>query len=839
MFDISEFISQFRYGSGPRPDHYYAGLTPKDVVLARSATGGVVQRGYGAPRILRDREIHRGRDMQDDLLAFMTEGALPSNFELFHIMDAFQNSMNSHVYSHNLSEDTRQILDSINGFLNVMRNMLQSKNGDEVFQRFIHHLILSRRALADQRRRVSLHRVGRFDKPETEVAPTNVVAQIIRMAFSSSDFQRVLQDARMLASKVIGPRYQRQIPMRRQTPVRTSPRRRHPPKSGPLHSAYDFSQDEAGHEKVVRSPHVEPRPRRPQTKTEDENGYIFDGDTLLGDMGWEPSNSPTQQTRYSRHVSFYSDEGSDQGRQTGRQNATSSVRGEPTSHQYQGSGYAARSSETQGGAYAARSTETQQQQRGRASPVLEQKYMERKVQYQSPHMSLQREVPSRTPKMETRRESFVSQEESPLSMHHEPDETELQMDLMLRLREVLREVASMPKFSEMIGLFLSTITELGTISSSKYDVEGHRRTMALMQDDLNRRALMNEFKTILERFAGGYSLDNIIAIIDRFQAAYADDYVLRSYVVQVTEFVRKSLTDTEFLDNVDFVPAGTELLRDGRFIFGDRYAQLTDPLMQEFFNLMDAIQNDRMTNELADSARMMVRSIFYDRKTGRPALKTAILKDVRNVYLPLFLDTFRYIPLPRIEISDDNYDIAFDNIVFSTENILPNLIELAMQNELQVSPRPDLPDAYFINIITLNIYQIQCDFRNIEFAIRKKSFPKMEDMGLADVFLGGNGLSVETKTAYDSNLWYTTLVPQEINATIDNLRIQLHDSQHDTLYRLLGKSLLNSIKKRLTASIEDAIFNIIRSIDASVTEASRGMKGNMGKQAAVRMMSLW
>jgi hypothetical protein len=86
----------------------------------------------------------------------------------------------------------------------------------------------------------------------------------------------------------------------------------------------------------------------------------------------------------------------------------------------------------------------------------------------------------------------------------------------------------------------------------------------------------------------------------------------------------------------------------------------------------------------------------------------------------------RYIPLPRIELSDEDYDIAFDNVVLSTENILPNLVEFAVQKEVQLSPRPELPDAYFMNVINLNIFQIQADIRNVEFAYRKKSFPKME-----------------------------------------------------------------------------------------------------------------
>jgi hypothetical protein len=65
----------------------------------------------------------------------------------------------------------------------------------------------------------------------------------------------------------------------------------------------------------------------------------------------------------------------------------------------------------------------------------------------------------------------------------------------------------------------------------------------------------------------------------------------------------------------------------------------------------------------------------------------------------------------------------------------------------------------------------------------------------------------------------------EINVSIDTLRLNLHDSKHDTLYRVLGSTMVTQIKKRICMAIEDQIYGIIRRLDTTITQATQGSKG--------------
>ena len=144
-----------------------------------------------------------------------------------------------------------------------------------------------------------------------------------------------------------------------------------------------------------------------------------------------------------------------------------------------------------------------------------------------------------------------------------------------------------------------------------------------------------------------------------------------------------------------------------------------------------------------------------------------------------------------------------------------------------------------MNVLELNILQIQTDLRQVEFAYRKRSFPQYEDEGLLDLFIGGNGLSVHTKTAFDPNLWYTTVIPLEIKADIDVLKVKVHDTMRgDMIYRLMGAVFVNRLKRDLCRAIEDAVFDYSLKLYGFFTNVANrvGKEVLMGGRKGV---SLW
>lgn len=84
---------------------------------------------------------------------------------------------------------------------------------------------------------------------------------------------------------------------------------------------------------------------------------------------------------------------------------------------------------------------------------------------------------------------------------------------------------------------------------------------------------------------------------------------------------------------------------------------------------------------------------------------------------------------------------------------------------------------------------------------------KLKDSGLADVFLGGRGITAtvtlasNTKKATRKSLFYV----KNVNVKVDALKFSIRDSRHDILYKTLRPLATGLIKRQVAHAIEDAV----------------------------------
>jgi hypothetical protein len=83
-----------------------------------------------------------------------------------------------------------------------------------------------------------------------------------------------------------------------------------------------------------------------------------------------------------------------------------------------------------------------------------------------------------------------------------------------------------------------------------------------------------------------------------------------------------------------------------------------------------------------------------------------------------------------------------ENLTLSGRNLFPNIVMLKAHNFIKFSPYNAIMDKQH-HEFTLSFGQMQADMRDVAFYFRKKTgIPKLTDSGLADVVLGGEGLTV-------------------------------------------------------------------------------------------------
>lgn len=127
-------------------------------------------------------------------------------------------------------------------------------------------------------------------------------------------------------------------------------------------------------------------------------------------------------------------------------------------------------------------------------------------------------------------------------------------------------------------------------------------------------------------------------------------------------------------------------------------------------------------------------------------------------------------------------------------------------NFVKFSPYDSIKDESHHDF-TLHFGHVQADMRDVAFYFHKKTGPlKIRDSGLADVLLGGEGLSATVRlTSSDARDTTSVFKVKDVNVTVDTLKFSIRDSKHDTLYNTLRPLAMGLVKKQIKRAFEGAI----------------------------------
>ena len=118
---------------------------------------------------------------------------------------------------------------------------------------------------------------------------------------------------------------------------------------------------------------------------------------------------------------------------------------------------------------------------------------------------------------------------------------------------------------------------------------------------------------------------------------------------------------------------------------------------------------------------------------------------------------------------------------------------------------------------TLHFSQVQADMRDVAFYFRKKTgTPKLTDSGVADVLLGGEGLSITTHLRSAGNDKSSVFHVKDVQTSIHTLKFAIRDSKHDLLYKTLRPLATGLIKKQIKKAAQDAITTAFEYLDGQL-----------------------
>jgi len=320
-------------------------------------------------------------------------------------------------------------------------------------------------------------------------------------------------------------------------------------------------------------------------------------------------------------------------------------------------------------------------------------------------------------------------------------------------------------------------------------------------------------------FAGRKALDDFIESVRRLVETTFKDESTKQYLKEIREFILDTKTG-EHIHEEEYKRRSRELASRGRQLVQEkRYEDQLNEFLNHANTIIENIQKDEYVTVLRHHAGLVAEDLSYVDTEGHVQVNTEMLGKLRSVIVPVLAETLKYIPIPRIEDSNDNRDYWVDNIILCGYDVIPDNVRFQIESDSEVSLRDIETKSNTKMIITLK--EIRTELKNLEFYYKKKTFPEMVEQGRVTIRLTGDGATL--KVIFRVNQGPEDKVPQlgdgEAHFHIHNLDIEFDkDSlKHNILFPMLTNMMKNQIQRQIENEVELNLKKLVKTIGDQLT----------------------
>jgi len=377
-----------------------------------------------------------------------------------------------------------------------------------------------------------------------------------------------------------------------------------------------------------------------------------------------------------------------------------------------------------------------------------------------------------------------------------------------RLKKMVLECQQHPDYQRAIQTLLDLAQEYGSHANrlakgGSGSVKDARSGLTQAEGDL---------KTLIERFANGTSTDDLWDSINTIYEDADKDEELRNWFRSMNKYIRRCLQEQGYILDDASNEEWNHLYDRGNYLLRNKYRSHTDRIVDEIKFLADQFDQDPQNKTFAASLTKLFTALGND-ENGKPVFKPHLVKDLTEVILPAIFENVAYIPVPRIEYSDPQFDAVIENLVLESDNFMPNVLEIASENYMRFGRKKIANRSK--HSIDVKVAGIQMDLRDVSYHIkRKQGFPSLSDTGVANILLAGEGFTFRMKMssadARDSQNFFKI---DKVDVDVKHLQIKLAKSNHKLLFNLFKPIMLKVLRPGLQKALEKAIRDQVNKAD--------------------------
>ncbi|KAI1451159.1 hypothetical protein F5Y02DRAFT_18704 [Annulohypoxylon stygium] len=377
-----------------------------------------------------------------------------------------------------------------------------------------------------------------------------------------------------------------------------------------------------------------------------------------------------------------------------------------------------------------------------------------------------------------------------------------------RLKKMVVECQQHPDYNQAISTLLDLAEQYG--SHSKSIVAGGSSTVKETRTHL--AAAEADLKTLIERFANGTSSDDLWSSINTIYADADKDPELKNWFKSIDSYIRKCLQQQGYIMEDESNEEWRHLYDQGNYLLREKYRSHTDRIVDEVKFLANQFDQDPQNKAFGSSLEKLFNDLGND-ELGKATFKPHLVKDLTDVIIPAIFEKVAYIPIPRIEYSDPEFDVVVENLVLESDNFMPNVLEVASDNYWRFGRKKIASKNK--NTIDVKVMGIQMDLRDVSFYLkRKQGFPSITDTGVANIKMGGDGFCFRLKlsTVDDKDKQHLCKI-EKADVDVTHLQVKLVKSKHKLLFNLFKPAMLKVLRPVIQKTAEKQIKDQFNKFD--------------------------
>ncbi|KAG6298457.1 hypothetical protein E4U44_001100 [Claviceps purpurea] len=385
---------------------------------------------------------------------------------------------------------------------------------------------------------------------------------------------------------------------------------------------------------------------------------------------------------------------------------------------------------------------------------------------------------------------------------------ERQEQIIFRLKKMVLECQQHPDYSRAIQTLLNLVQKY-----SKHGRDLGKDSQGTVQQARSGfSAAESDLRTLLERFANGTSTTNLWQSIGQMYKDADNDPELKNWFKKADSFIRRCLLEQGYILDDDSNKEWDRIYETGRYMLREKYRAHTDRVIDEIKFIAEQFDKDAQNKAFGDACQRLFTHLGND-SNGKSVFKPHLVKDLTETILPAVLVNINYIPIPRIEYSDPQFDAIIENLVLESDNFMPNVAEVASEHYFRWGRKKIANKNH--NMVDVKVAGIQMDLRDVSFYVhRKQGLLSLKDTGVLDIILPGNGLSFRMKVATaDKHDRQHVFKVDKVDVDFKGLNIKVKKSSHKLLFALVKPLALKVLRAPLQKAVEKVIKDECNKLD--------------------------